>query len=324
MGVGISCAYCRTSYVIVMNEMIFLEPVLTHNVWGGTRLKRDFGYEIDGDDIGECWGIAAHKNGDCTIKNRTFAGKTLSWLYSEHRELFGNIKSDIFPLLIKIIDAKEDLSIQVHPDDDYAFANENGSLGKTECWYILDCKDNAKLVVGHNATSKEELEDMINNGRWSELIRSVPIKKGDFIQIDPGTVHAITAGCLILETQQNSDITYRVYDYDRLYNGKKREIHIDKSIDVINLKAAAPDILHTENASQMMISNDFYEVHKLVVDGKLTFDKNVPFLNCSVVEGCGTIMDNDIRKGDHFIVTHNASNIEFKGNLELVVSFVNA
>ena len=106
-----------------------------------------------------------------------------------------------------------------------------------ECWYILDCKENATIIIGHNAKTKEELTEMIHEGRWSDFIREIPIKKGDFLQIDPGTVHAIKGGTLILETQQNSDITYRVYDYDRLSNGKPRELHIDKSIDVITVLA---------------------------------------------------------------------------------------
>jgi len=114
------------------------------------------------------------------------------YLYWEkHPELFGNTGMDRFPLLVKIIDAKDDLSIQVHPDDAYAKVHENGSLGKTECWFILDCKENATLVAGHNAKTKEELERMIHEGRWKEFIREIPIKPGDFIQIDPGTVHAI-------------------------------------------------------------------------------------------------------------------------------------
>lgn len=114
-------------------EIIFLNPVFTHNIWGGTKLRDEYGYDIEGDDIGECWGIAAHENGNCTIKEGMYKGETLAGLWSEHRELFGNIYGDRFPLLVKIIDAKADLSIQVHPDDTYASAHENGSLGKMEC-----------------------------------------------------------------------------------------------------------------------------------------------------------------------------------------------
>ena len=177
-------------------EILFMNPVFTHNIWGGTKLRDVFGYKIEGDDIGECWGIAAHPNGTCTIANGTYQGEKLSDLWEQHRELFGDTKGKVFPLLIKIIDAKADLSIQVHPNDDYAAEHENGSLGKMECWYILDCEPDSKLVIGHNAKTHEELEDMVNHGRWSDLIREIPVKKGDFIQIDPGTVHAIKGGLL--------------------------------------------------------------------------------------------------------------------------------
>ena len=156
-------------------DIIFLSPVCTHNIWGGTRLNREFGYPIEGDDIGECWGISAHPNGDGTVASGAYQGMKLSELWEKHPELFGNTGMDRFPLLIKIIDAKDDLSIQVHPDDAYAKVHENGSLGKTECWFILDCKENATLVVGHNAKTKEELEQMIHEGKWKESSRSIPV-----------------------------------------------------------------------------------------------------------------------------------------------------
>ena len=140
-----------------MKQIIFLNPVFKQMIWGGNRLSTDFGYDIPGDNTGECWGISAHPNGDDSIANDCYAGMTLSQLWDEHPELFGNIEGDRFPLLIKIIDAKDNLSIQVHPYDEYAAKNENGSLGKTECWYIIDCPDDAKLVVGHNAKTHEEL-----------------------------------------------------------------------------------------------------------------------------------------------------------------------
>ena len=153
-------------------DIIFLSPVCTHNIWGGTRLNREFGYPIEGDDIGECWGISAHPNGDGTVASGAYQGMKLSELWEKHPELFGNTGMDRFPLLIKIIDAKDDLSIQVHPDDAYAKVHENGSLGKTECWFILDCKENATLVVGHNAKTKEELEHVtakqaLNHPNWN-------------------------------------------------------------------------------------------------------------------------------------------------------------
>jgi len=183
-----------------MKEILFLEPVFKTMIWGGNKLSSQFGYEIPSQNTGECWAISAHKNGDCTIKNGNFQGKTLSYLWDNHRELFGDLEGEVFPLLVKIIDAKADLSIQVHPDDEYAKIHENGSLGKTECWYILDCDKDGEIVIGHNAKDKDELKEMIEQKRWNELIRVRPIQKGDFFQIEPGTVHAIKAGTVILET----------------------------------------------------------------------------------------------------------------------------
>ena len=202
-----------------------MKPVFKEAVWGGRKLRDDFGYEIPSDSTGECWGIGAHKNGDCEIAEGTYKGEHLSKLWAEHPELFGNEDGKYgkeFPLLIKIIDAKSDLSIQVHPDNAYAKEHENGSLGKTECWYILDSEPGTQIVIGHYAKDKEELKQMVEEKRWKDLIREVPVKKGDFYQIDPGCVHAIKGGTVILETQQSSDITYRVYDYDRKWNGTKQ------------------------------------------------------------------------------------------------------
>ena len=311
-----------------MKPIIFLHPVFKQMIWGGNRLATDFGYDIPGDKTGECWGISAHPNGDDRIANDCYAGMTLSQLWDEHSELFGNIEGDRFPLLVKIIDAKDDLSIQVHPYDEYAAKNENGSLGKTECWYIIDCPDDAKLVVGHNAQTHKELSDMIYDGRWDEFIRYIPIKKGDFIQIDPGTVHAITSGCMILETQQNSDITYRVYDYDRLTDGKPRELHVDKSIDVITVPAKSVDdsvksaLNLPENQLNELYSCKYYTIFKADVNGKMEFEQKYPFLLASVLEGDGIVGSSPVKKGDHFILPNGYGKVEMQGKMSLIVSTV--
>lgn len=308
--------------------ILFLNPVFTHNIWGGTRLRTDFGYEVEGNDIGECWGVAAHQNGDDTIREGIYAGKKLSQLWKEEPGLFGNVDIDRFPLLIKIIDAKDDLSIQVHPNDEYAKVNENGSFGKTECWYIIDCPENASLVIGHNAKTKEELSDMIHQGRWKEFIREIPVKKGDFIQIDPGTVHAIKGGLMILETQQNSDITYRVYDYDRLSNGKPRELHVEKSIDVINVPAKSVEdsvksAAHVEkNKLNELYSCQYYKVFKIELDGNMEFEQEYPFLIMSVLEGDALLNGQRIKKGDHFILPNGYGKVELQGKLEIIASTI--
>ena len=310
-------------------EILRLEPVFKQMIWGGNKLGMDWHYDIPGDDTGECWGISAHTNGDCRIKGGSFGGKTLSQLWTERPDLFGYVDSDRFPLLVKIIDAKQDLSIQVHPDDAYAAVNENGSLGKTECWYILDASEDAALVVGHNATTKEELNDMIDHARWKEFIREIPVKKGDFIQIEPGTVHAIKGGLVLIETQQNSDITYRVYDYDRLSDGKPRELHVEKSKDVITVpaKSVADSVQHVtdllENERRTLISCEYYQVWILNVTSELCFEQEEPFLNISVIEGDGLLNGTYIKKGDHMIIPNGYGKLELHGKLQLIASSVN-
>ena len=309
-------------------RILFLNPVFKEMIWGGNQLAEKFGYEIPSDKTGECWAVSAHPNGDCTVREGEYAGRKLSELFKEEPELFGNLPLDRFPLLIKIIDAKADLSIQVHPDDAYAKVHENGSLGKTECWYILDCPEDATLVVGHNAGSREELKEMIDQKRWSELIREVPVKKGDFIQINPGTVHAIKGGLMILETQQNSDITYRVYDYDRLSNGKPRELHVQQSIDVITVPApsAEDSVSHAAdlpaNTMNELIACDYYKVYKLTVTEPVSFEQEHPFLIMSVIEGEGLVNGQMIRKGDHFILPSGFGKVELQGDMTLIASSV--
>lgn len=310
------------------NTILFLDPKCTHNIWGGTRLREDFGCKVEGDDIGECWGISAHPNGDGMILEGELQGMHLSEVWAQHPELFGSLPYDRFPLLCKIIDAKDDLSIQVHPDDAYAMEHENGSFGKTECWYVLDAPENGFIVIGHNAGSKEELEEMIRGGKWSDFIRRTPVKKGDFMQIDPGTVHAITGGLLIMETQQNSDITYRVYDYDRLSNGKPREIHVDKSIDVITVPAKpAEEAIQSMaqvpvNQLYQMYRCDYYTVFKIGVEGTMTFEQSYPFLNMSVIEGEGSINGRSIKKGQHFILPCGFGEVKLAGHMEIIASTV--
>ncbi len=308
--------------------ILFLNPVFKQMIWGGERLGKDWPYEIPGNDTGECWAVSAHPNGDCTVKGGVYAGMTLSQLWEKEPGLFGDTGLDRFPLLIKIIDAKTDLSIQVHPDDAYAKVNENGSLGKTECWYVLGCDEDSSLVIGHNATSKEELADMVHSGRWDELIREIPVKKGDFIQIDPGTVHAIKGGLMILETQQNSDITYRVYDYGRLTDGKPRQLHINQSIDVITVpaKPVEESIIQVgelpANKMNLLISCSYYKVWKLDVTEPVTVNQEYPFLIMSVIDGEGLADGHMLQKGDHFIVPNGYGELHLQGNMQIIASTV--
>lgn len=308
-----------------MNKLLFLTPVIQHNVWGGTRLIKEYGYKAEGNNLGECWGISAHHSGDCHIVNPEYRDMTLSELYKQHPDLFGNPNSEVFPILVKIIDANQDLSIQVHPDDDYARIHENYLNGKTECWYIIDCPPGAELIVGHNASTREELKMMIHNKEWDKLIRRISVKQGDFIAIEPGTVHSITAGCLILEIQQSCDITYRLYDYNRLYDGKLRDLHIDKSIDVIEVPARPIEksMLHTLDKAdcvELLRENQCFKVWKLRCNEKVSFDYNEKYLNVSVIEGSGIFNGEEVHKGDHFIVSNGCTKLKIKGDLAAIMS----
>ena len=310
-----------------MREILFLEPVFKSMIWGGDRLHKEFGYSIPDDHTGECWAISAHPNGDCRIKSGAYRGRTLSWLWNNHRELFGDLTGEVFPLLVKIIDAKQDLSIQVHPDDAYAREKEGGALGKTECWYILDCPEEGTLVIGHNAKDREELRQMIAENRWGELIRQKPIRKGDFLQIDPGTVHAIKAGTMLLETQQTSDVTYRLYDYDRLDQGKPRQLHIPQSIDVIRCPHADTPVYgsvteYEDCRVEELIQCSYYTVSRLSLRGRQGFQQVHSFLNMSVISGEGALDGTPIRKGDHFILPAGYGPFHLEGNLELIESYV--
>ena len=304
------------------NELLFFEPVFVERIWGGKKLRDCFNYDIPSDHVGECWGISAHENGDCVVKNGKFKGKSLSYLYENERKLFGNVTSSVFPLLIKVIDTKEDCSIQVHPDDAYAKEHENGSLGKMECWYILDCEKDSKLIVGHKAKTKEELCKLIDEGKLHELLREVPVKKGDFVQVDPGTVHAITGGVMVLETQQSSDITYRVYDYDRLFNGKKRSLHLKECKDVITVPSDDVSVKHFDDVcgAQRMIDCSKYSVDKITVKEDVDISVTDSFRLFSCVEGKGSANGVKVKKGDHFMAPAGLGIINLKGEMILISS----
>jgi len=311
-----------------MREVIFLKPVFKEMIWGGTRLEKEFHYSIPSKHTGECWGIAAHEHGDCEILFGCYAGKTLGWLWEHHRELFGNLKGEKFPLLVKILDANQDLSIQVHPDDEYARIREGSPYGKMECWYILDCQDDSEIIIGHHAKTKEELRELVEKKEWNGLIRRVPIHKGDFYQINPGCVHAIKKGTLILETQQNSDITYRLYDYERLQNGKPRQLHIEKCLDVITVpyREVHPvlETYGTEYYTRMrLIACPYYTVEKWHIKNHCQIQMNYSFMNVSVIEGSGQVNGQVIEKGTHFILPCGIGTVEFCGEMKAIVSWCN-
>ena len=306
-------------------ELLRLEPVFQEKIWGGDRLRTVFHYDIPSDHTGECWAISGHPSGDCHVKNPEFAGETLGSLWKKRPDLFGNLPGDSFPLLVKIIDAKDDLSIQVHPDDSYAAVHEHGARGKTECWYVLDCDPGTTIVIGHNAKTREEMGRMVEERRWKELIREVPIQKGDFFQINPGCLHAIKGGTLILETQQSSDVTYRFYDYDRLSDGKPRPLHIAQSLAVTqvphSLEAPKQETCRQGGAEiTHLVTCPYYAVYRVRLDGRWETNWEQPFVNVSITGGSGTLDGQPVSKGDHLLIPVGYGQMALEGNLEL--SFV--
>lgn len=313
-----------------MESIIELVPVFKEKIWGGRKLETEFGYEIPAGPVGECWAISAHPAGDDEIASGEYAGKTLSWLWDEHRELFGNCEGDRFPLLVKIIDAKDDLSIQVHPDNDYAAEHEDGSLGKKECWYVLSAEPGQTIVVGQRAHSREEFTQMVEEGRWSELLNEIPIKVGDFFQIDPGTVHAIKGGTVILESQQSSDVTYRVYDYDRKQDdGTLRPLHMQQALDVIDFDRAPLTSGEVELAGPVttLEQNECYTVDLVRVgeDGcpaELAVETPHPFTCISVIEGEGVVNGRAVKKGTHLLALSACDTLELSGTMQVVLSYL--
>ena len=312
-------------------DLIFPTPIFHEKIWGGRKLADDFGYEIPDGPIGECWAISAHPNGDCAISGGAWDGMHLSELWDQHRELFGGVEGDRFPLLVKIIDAKDNLSVQVHPDDAYAAEHENGSLGKRECWYVLAADEGTQIVIGQRAHDRAELAAMIDEGRWDDMLNLVPCHVGDFFPIEPGTVHAIQGGTLILETQQSSDVTYRVYDYDRVGDdGKPRELHIQQSLDVVDYAAQAPasgevTAPEVDGVTELMECPNFV-VDRVRVSGEKDVAQPYPFLCVSVIEGSGAVcaaeagVEHKIARGTHFLAPAGCGTLSFSGDMTLVTS----
>lgn len=309
-----------------MGHILKMKPVFKEMIWGGHKLKDVYGYDIPSGHTGECWAVSAHKNGDCTIENSEFAGKTLSWLFEHHRELFGNIEGEEFPLLVKIIDARDDLSVQVHPNDEYARVHEN-SLGKTECWYVLQADEGTKMVMGHHAKTKDEFIKAIEEDDYDNLLNSFAIEKGDFFYIPSGTLHAICSGSLIYEAQQSSDITYRVYDYHRKdQDGNERQLHVQQSIDVTNVPAqidSSKSFSETqmENGTKVRyVESEFFKVDCYRLNGKNTVENCVPFQMVSVIEGEGMIDGQSVKKGDHFLICSDQKETVFDGTMNVMIA----
>lgn len=311
---------------------IFLSPVFQERIWGGEKLRNEFGYEIPYERTGEAWVISAHPNGPSVIENGPLTGKTLKDAWENHPEMFNKDpeSEEAYPLLVKILDANDELSVQVHPDDEYAQAREGQPYGKTECWYVLHAEEGAEIILGHHARSREELENWMDNGEWNSLLKREKVRAGDFIYVPSGTIHAIGKGIVILETQQSSDITYRVYDYDREDSaGNKRELHLERAKDVTtvpHIPASQKEIVTAKQGltSTKLVQEQYFTVYRWQLNGKANLELKSDFLQLSVIHGSGEIEVKGQRfpfhKGSHFIIPHGVEEYEITGEAEFIVS----
>ncbi|AXI10501.1 mannose-6-phosphate isomerase, class I [Oceanobacillus sp. 143] len=316
------------------SEPIFLQPVFQERIWGGQKLKKEYNYDIPFEKTGEAWVISAHPHGPSVIKNGPLEGKTLADVWQNYGELFNKEanNNEEYPLLIKILDAVDDLSVQVHPNDEFARKMEAIAYGKTECWYVLSAEPGAEIILGHRANSRAELERMIDNGEWENLLNRVKVRAGDFFYVPSGTIHAIGKGIVILETQQNSDITYRVYDYDRTdANGTNRELHLDRAKLVTTIPHQDPAFNQSDGVvgdlkMKRLVEEKYFTVYHWHLNGSASqgLDKN--FLQVSVIAGNAVITVDgksfEINKGSHFILPHTVDKYELCGTAEFVVSTV--
>ena len=283
--------------------IIKLKPYFSDRIWGGSYIKNELKYDAS-DTCGEAWGISAVEGMESIIKNGPYKGKNLRTLFQENKALFGNYPGNEFPILVKVIDALDNLSIQVHPDDDYAKKHHH-SLGKNESWYILDAHDDTEIIVGHHAKTKEELIKLVEEKKYDQLLHQFPIKKNEMYDIPAGTVHAICKNTVILEVQQSSNLTYRFYDYDRLENGKPRELHIKQALDVINVPSK--EITH-QGTTDFFI----FEIHDRD-NSQHTAHQYGDFMY--IIEGYASINEIQVQQGDFLFIPSNTK-YQIKGSIK--------
>ena len=273
-----------------------LTPALKDYIWGGDALKEKYGKKTDKSNIAESWELSCHKDGESVIANGEFKGMTLSEFIAKYPDSTG-LKAknfQFFPILIKLIDAKQNLSIQVHPSDEYALANE-GQFGKSEMWYIVDAKEGAGVYCGFKRQLKiEDVARALRQNRILEVLNFIEVQKGDTIYIPAGTVHAICGGLLICEVQQNSSLTYRLYDYDRVdKNGNKRELHIEKSLKVIDptrVSKVNTGVLDLDDETKLLASCKYFEVlERTVIDRIRCKGSKDTFVSLTAVKGYGEV-----------------------------------
>ena len=316
-----------------------LRPSGKDYIWGGTRLRDEFHKDLPQDPLAETWECSTHPDGPSYVASGEWTGRTLAEVLEAHPELLGNSPSvagkEGMHVLIKFIDARNDLSVQVHPDDGYAYVEENGQAGKTEMWYVVDAEPGARLVFGLNrAVSKEELRQSLENGTLEKYMNWVPVHKNDVFFIPSGTIHAIGRGALITEIQQSSNLTYRLYDYGRLgKDGKPRELHVDKALAVADLSGSQNPrqpmrVLRYRPgfATESLAHSRYFEVSRCLLHSSDIVLQAMPesFRVLTCLDGEGQLREAGgaltFRKGDTLFIPATAPEMHLSGEAEFLLT----
>jgi mannose-6-phosphate isomerase len=311
------------------------EPILKERIWGGTKLKTYLNKPITSETTGESWEIATVENDISIVSNGVFKGQNLNEIIKQFpieilgAKVYKKFGSQ-FPLLFKYIDAREDLSIQVHPNDELAKKRHN-SFGKTEMWYVMQADEEARLIVGFKEkSSKEDYVSSLNNNKLLDILETKKVKKGDVFFLETGTVHAIGAGTVIAEIQQTSDITYRLYDFERVdSNGNKRELHVDLALDAIDYDVVDAEKKYTkiENKANTVVDCSYFTTNFIPLNGFCVLsNNNQSFTVLMCVEGNFEVMIEDevyqYKTGDTVLLPSIISNFQIKGKASLLEIYV--
>lgn len=318
-------------------DIFKLRPAVVSTIWGGRKLIEDYGIESDAENCAEAWMLSCFDGHESVCSSGEFKGKTIKEIASLIGNDFLGTKAknyNDFPLLIKFIDAADDLSVQVHPGDDYA-KKYNGGFGKTECWYIMDCEPGAKIIYGFNDKySTDDFARAIEEGKIEEMVNYVEVKKGDFFLIEAGTLHAICKGILLAEVQQNSNITFRAYDYNRYDERCKgpRPLHIKETLDVTKCEKPQPSIPICTSVKETegcrvtdLLSFSLFTVKKAEINGSYTGEASEKsFAHLLIMDGSGTVscngVDLEVRKGEGVFVPAGSGAYVVKGSLTVLES----
>ncbi len=310
---------------------IKLNPYVSETIWGGKKLIEEYGVKTEKKNAAEGWMLSCHEAGSSVVANGEFAGKSFADVVKENPALCGKNAENFadFPILIKFIDAMDNLSVQVHPTKEYCEKTGRGQ-SKTECWYIIDAEEDAYLILGFkDKITPDEFKAAIENNTLTDYVSKVPVKKGDFFFIESGTLHAICKGILLAEVQESSNTTYRIYDYNRVGNdGKPRELHVEDGAAVTKLeKYSQPDFCKGNNLDtperRLLADCPLFKVWKLDINGEIigSADEN-SFVSLLIMDGNGTLEvcgeTVSLTKGESIFIPANSGNYIISGSMEII------